>query len=77
MFALALIGFIGWFVEAKGKPYRFAILAPIFMYSFQMAIYLFDAKDHTTNDFSIKTLIYLGFVVVLTVFYFFGSTKKR
>lgn len=77
LFFLSLIGFVGWFIEAKGKRYRFAILAPIFMFSFQLIIYLLDKRDHTTNDFSIKTIVYLVFVLAITVTYFLGTRKRK
>tara|TARA_R110002051_G_scaffold297564_2_gene363934 strand:+ start:7706 stop:8101 length:396 start_codon:yes stop_codon:yes gene_type:complete len=77
LFILMLFAFIGWFYEAKHKKYRFALLAPIFMITFQLAIYLFDARANTTNDFSSKTIVYFVFVICLVLAYFLGTRKRE
>lgn len=78
--ALFLVGLIGWivaFLNSKNKTYRFAMLAPIFMMSFQLGIYLFDARNTTTNEFSTKIIINILFAVVIVAAYFLGKSSKQ
>lgn len=77
LFVVALAGWIGFFLKSKGSEYRFAILAPIFMLSFQLGIYLFDARKTTSNDLSTKVWLNLGFAVILIVAYVYGKSKTR
>ena len=73
---LALVPWIGWYVASRGKRYAFVMLVPIFMISYQLAVYLFDQRDHTTNEFNFKVLVQFGFVLVLIGLYFFGKYQK-
>jgi len=73
---LALVPWMGWYISSKGKRYSFVMLVPIFMISYQLGVYLFDQRDHTTNDFNFKVLVQFGFIFVLMVLYFLGKFKK-
>ncbi len=78
--SLFMVGLSGWifaFLNSKGKQYRMAMLAPIFMLSFQLLIYLFDSRKTTTNEFSTKILLNLCLAVVLVVLYFYGLKKQK
>ncbi len=76
MFVIALSGWIFAFVNSKDKSYRFIILAPIFMLSFQLSIYLFDARSTTTNEFTTKIIVNFLFAVLLVAYYFYNKYKK-
>ncbi len=71
-----LIGFIGWFVAAKGKQYRFALLVPIFMNTYQLLIYVLNMKKTTFNDFDFKIYITIAITLVITLNYFYLKLKK-
>ena len=71
-----LIGFIGWFVEAKGKQYRFALLVPILMNTYQLLIYILNMKKSTFNDFDFKIYITIAVTLSLTLNYFYLKLKK-
>lgn len=77
--SLYIVGLSGWvmaFVHAKDRSYRFAMLAPIFMCSFQMAIYLFDARNTSSNDFTFKTVLNFIFCGVVLVLFFYNKKKQ-
>lgn len=76
LMVFAIVPWIGWFISSKGKRYSFVMLVPIFMISYQLAVYLFDQRDHTTNDFNFKVLVQFGFVFILIALYFIGKSKK-
>lgn len=77
MFLVGLIGWIVAFINSKGKSYRFAMLAPIFMMSFQLGIYLFDSRNTTTNEFDTKILINILFAVIIVAAYFLGKSSNK
>lgn len=76
MFIVALSGWIVAFVNSRGKKYRFAILAPIFMLTFQLCIYLFDSRQHEINDFNWKVLVNLAIAITLVLINFLGGNEK-
>jgi len=71
-----LIGFIGWFIAAKGKQYRFALLVPILMNTYQLLIYVLNMKKSTFNDFDFKIYITIAITFVITINYFYLKLKK-
>lgn len=77
MFIVALSGWVVAFVNSAGKRYRFIMLAPIFMLAYQLGIYLFDARNTTTNEFSTKIILNIGFAIVITAAYFIGTAKRN
>ncbi|MEE9377511.1 MAG: hypothetical protein V3V33_05700 [Candidatus Lokiarchaeia archaeon] len=72
----ALIAFIGWFIEAKGKQYRFALLVPIIMNTYQLLIYVLNMKKSTFNDFDFKIYISIILSLVITINYFYLKFKN-
>lgn len=72
-----LIGFIGWFIEAKGKQYRFALLVPILMNTYQLLIYILDMKKSSFNDFDFKIYITIAVTLTVTLNYFYLKTKRK
>jgi hypothetical protein len=74
---VALVPWVGWYISSKGKRYAFVMLVPIFMISWQLGVYLFDQRDHSTNDFNFKVLLQFGFVLLLIVFYFIGKLRGK
>ena len=76
LFFVGLSGWVGWFISAKGKRYRFIMLAPIFMLAYQLGVYLFDARNTTSNEFNIKVILNIGFATLITLFYFYNKARK-
>jgi hypothetical protein len=72
-----IIGFIGWFVEAKEKQYRFALLVPILMNTYQLLIYIFDMKKSSFNDFDFKIHVTIAVTLVVTLNYFYLKLKNK
>jgi len=77
MFTLSLTGWVFAFINSKRKNYRFAMLAPIFMLAYQLGVYLFDARNTTTNEFSTKILSNTIFIILITAAYFYGKSKSN
>lgn len=76
LFVVALSGWIVAFMNSRGRSYRFVMLSPIFMLTYQLAIYLFDARNTSSNEFEIKIILNLAFMLLLMVVYYFGKLKK-
>ncbi len=77
LFVVAISGWVFAFLGHKGKSYRFVILAPIFMLSFQLAVYLLDARKTTINDFNWKVVINLIFALFIIVFFYWRKSKPN
>jgi len=76
MFMMNLIGWILAFIFSRGKSYRIAFLIPIFMLSYQLAVYLFDARQTTTNEFTTKVIVNLSFAICIIASYFLLKNKR-
>jgi hypothetical protein len=72
-----LIGFMGWFVEARGRQYRFALLVPIIMNTYQLLIYVLNMKKSTFNDFDFKIYTTIAVTLVVTLNYFYLKLKNN
>lgn len=72
-----LVGFLGWFIEAKGKQYRFALLVPILMNTYQLLIYILNMKKTSFNDFDFKIYITIAVALTVTLNYFYLKLKKQ
>lgn len=77
MFLVALSGWIFAFFKSKGSNYRFAILAPIFMLSFQLSVYLLDARKSSVNDFNFKVIVNIVVAALLIALYFYGKSRQN
>lgn len=77
LFVVALSGWIVAFMHARGKSYRFTMLAPIFMLAFQLGVYLLDARSTTSNEFSTKVILNLSFALLLFLAYFYTKLKRK
>ena len=71
-----LCGWIGWFLEAKGKRYRFSLLMPVFMISYQLSVYLLNQRDTATNEFNTKIIINFVLILFLVLYYFYTKIKN-
>lgn len=70
LFTWGLSGWVLAFIRSKGKSYRFAILAPLFMGLFQLFIYVLDSRESNVNAFNYKVVINLVVILIITVIYF-------
>jgi len=76
LFVVAISGWGLAFLNSKNKQYRFVILAPIFMLSFQLCIYLLDVRQSSVNQFNFKVLVNLIVAGLLVGLYFYGAKKR-
>ncbi len=78
IFIIAISGWLFAFINSKGKSYRFAIIAPIVMLTYQLFIYVLDKRDSVVNDFNLKVvfnfLLYL--IIIITYFLFKGKGEN-
>ncbi len=72
----AHIGFLGWMMDAKGKSYRIALLAPVILSGYTVIIFIFNAKETVFNAVSTKFYITIITTLVVFVFYFLDRRNK-
>lgn len=78
LLSFALYGWFRAFIESKGKIYRVTYIVPIVMVSYQLLVYLLDARDTTTNEFSTKIIFQvLVLPTVLFLTYYFGKKLRK
>ncbi|HAO15120.1 MAG TPA: hypothetical protein DDE71_06125 [Tenacibaculum sp.] len=77
LFFWGLSGWLFAFFNSKGKPYRFTILAPLFMGFFQLLIYVLDSRKSNINGFNIKVIINLLLILIITILYFKLRDNER
>tara|TARA_Y100000588_G_C13728797_1_gene700518 strand:- start:153 stop:488 length:336 start_codon:yes stop_codon:yes gene_type:complete len=78
LMSLALFLGICAFVESKGKLYRAAYLVPVIMLTYQLLIYLLNARDTTTNEFSVKIIFQVVIIPSLILgAYYVGKKSKE
>lgn len=53
------------------------MFAPIGMLLFQLMIYLFDARNTTTNNFSSKIMWNISLILIIVSLYFYGLSKSN
>jgi hypothetical protein len=71
MYVFSHLGWLFAYFLAKGKPYRFAILIPVFLSLYQIIIIFTDMRDNATlNGISAKLIIVLTLSVLLTINFF-------
>ena len=72
----AHIGFVGWMMEAKGKSYRIALLVPVILSGYTVAMFLLNAKETTFNSTNAKFYITIVATIGVFVFYFLDRRNK-
>ncbi len=73
----AAIGWIGWALDAKGKPYKFFLLIPSCMTFYTTLMILFDTRRSSFNEANTKIFLILVVNFLLMVFYFYRYYKKK
>jgi len=76
--SIFIFGITGWFyafVNAKGRLYRFALLVPIFMATYQLLIYIFDARKSEFNTLNAKLIVTFVLIAIVLLNYF--MLKRR
>ncbi len=72
----AHIGWVGWMLDAKGKSYRFALLVPVVLSGYTVALLLFNAR--ATEFDEPDTKFYITMVLgILVIANFFMNYKKK
>lgn len=70
LFVVAISGWAVAFANSKGKQYRFAILAPVFMLIIQLAIYVLDQRQSFVNELNTKVIVNFAIVLIIVLTYF-------
>ncbi len=68
------IGWVGWFLDARGKSYRFFLLVPVILSGYTVALLLLNARATAFNEFDTKLYITLGLSIIL-ILHFFMNRK--
>jgi len=72
----AHIGFVGWMMDAKGKSYRIALLVPVILSGYTVALLLFNAKETEFNSTSVKFYITLLASLGVFIYYLLDHRNK-
>lgn len=72
----AHIGFVGWMMDAKGKSYRIALVVPVILSGYTVALLLFNAKASEFNSTGVKFFITIIATIGVIVFYFLDRRRK-
>lgn len=74
-----LFGLIGWtlfLMKSKKELYRFVILVPVSLVTYQLIVYILNLKKTSFNDVNIKLAITFLLTLVVTIVYFKNKLKK-
>ena len=72
------LGWIGWFMDAKGKKYRAFLLVPAALSLYQIVMILMSWRETEFNSPSINLYITVGLSILLAInFYFNNRVSKK
>lgn len=77
--SILVFGIAGWFnafYNAKGKLYKFTYLVPILIATYQLLIYVFDARKTDFNQLNTKTMITFTAIGAVIGYYFYKKLRK-
>ena len=72
----AHVGWVGWMLDAKGKSYRFALLVPVVLSGYTIALLLFNARATEFNEPDTKFYLTL-FLSIIVILNFFINYKRK
>ncbi len=72
----AHVGWVGWMLDAKGKSYRFALLVPVVLSGYTVALLLFNARATEFNEPDTKFCLTL-FLSIIVILNFFINYKRK
>ena len=72
----AHIGWVGWMLDAKGKSYRFALLVPVVLSGYTVALLLFNARATEFNEPDTKFYITIVLSILVIVNFFINNRNK-
>ncbi|GMN06306.1 hypothetical protein MTsPCn5_16950 [Croceitalea sp. MTPC5] len=72
----AHVGFLGWMMDAKGKFYRIALLVPVVLSGYTLAVILFNARQGPFNDVNTKFIITIVTSLGVLVYYILDHRNK-
>lgn len=73
----ALCAWLGWFLVAKNKPYRYAILLCIISTSYHLFLILSNSRKTILNNFELKLWATAAIALLLFGIFFYTSQKKQ
>ena len=77
MYIFSHLGWLFAYFLAKGRPYRFAILIPVFLSLYQIIIIFTDMRDNAVlNGISAKLIIVLILSVLITINFFKNNSTN-
>lgn len=68
----SVLGWYLFFIHAKGKKYRFAILVPLLIQAYQVIMYIFNLKKTEVNAVEFKFIAVLFAAILFTILFFKG-----
>lgn len=67
IFVFTTLGWFVWFLVAKNKPYRKALLLPVILGFYQIVLMLSGLRSTTANSWEVKTVV-VAFLAVVLIF---------
>ena len=78
-YTFTAVGWFGFFLMAKGRPWRVFLLTPAIISLYNLLILVFDYRETTFNEANTKIFIILvlNFLLMLRFFYRYYSTQNK
>jgi len=71
------VGWIGWFMDAKGRKYRAFLLVPAALSLYQIVLIVLSRRETEFNSPSINLYITVGLSILLAINFYFNNTVSE
>tara|TARA_R110001583_G_scaffold135308_1_gene287093 strand:+ start:747 stop:1604 length:858 start_codon:yes stop_codon:yes gene_type:complete len=71
IYLLSHLGWIGWFMDSRGKRYRPFLLIPVALSLYQVIVIVMSWRETEFNSPSIKLYVTLGLGIILAINFFY------
>jgi uncharacterized membrane protein len=75
-----VFGLIGWllfFIHAKGRSYRFIIILPVLTTTYQICLHILNLKETSFNELNLKFILTFFIFVFLVGWYYIAKLKLK
>jgi hypothetical protein len=72
-----LIGWLLFFIHAKGRSYRFIIILPVLTTTYQICLHILNLKETSFNELNLKFILTFFIFVFLVGWYYIAKTKLK
>jgi hypothetical protein len=72
-----LIGWLLFFIHAKGRSYRFIIILPVLTTTYQICLHILNLKETSFNELNLKFILTFFIFVFLVGWYYIAKAKLK